>query len=138
METKLGLDFITRSIKTTSVVLVVVLAFGMLYLGVYESLALFSGGVWGILNLMFLSILVQETIKPGEIKKAKVALLLLGKFPLLYASGYALMVIDNFNQLYLVAGFSLVLAIIVLKVVSRVIFVNQNNSDSDRLHGANS
>ncbi len=136
MENKLGLDFIARSIKTTSIVLVIVLSFGLMYLGVYPALALFSGGVWGVLNLMFLSILVQQTIKPGEINKAKVALLLMVKFPLLYAAGYALLVIDVFDQLFLVAGFSLVLVIIVLKVVGRAMFLDQKKSDTNRLQEA--
>jgi len=56
-------DFVTRTLKTTGVVLLFVLAFGSMYYGFYDSLALFSAGVWSMVNLIFLSYLIRAAIR---------------------------------------------------------------------------
>ena len=62
----MGLEFIDRTLKTSGVVLLIFLPFGLFYYGVFPSLAIFSGGVWGMLNLIFISALVGETLQPGR------------------------------------------------------------------------
>jgi hypothetical protein len=110
-----GLEFIDRTLKTTGLVLLIFLPFGVYYLGVWPSLAVFSGGVWGMVNLIFTSAVVRATIKPGKADKMKVLGLAMFKFPLLYLSGYALLKVPQFTPLYLLCGFTSILAIIVLK-----------------------
>ncbi len=121
MKQSLELDFIDRTLKTTGLVLLAFLPFGIFYFGFYPTLAVFSGGVWGIINLIFLSSLVRTAIHPGEIDKLKVAGLALVKFPLLYVSGYFLLKVPQFEPLYLVMGFSVLLAVMVLKVLGRAL-----------------
>lgn len=121
MKQSLELDFIDRTLRTTSLVLLAFLPFGIYYFGFYPALAIFSGGVWGIVNLIFLSSLVRSAIHPGEIDKLKVAGLALVKFPLLYLSGYFLLKVQQFQPLHLVIGFSLLLAVMILKVLGRAL-----------------
>jgi len=137
MTKNLSLDFVDRTIKTTGIVLLIVFIFGIYYFGVYSSLAIFSGGVWALINLIFLTILIKAAIKPGEIDKMKVAGLALVKFPLLYVSGYFLLKVEVFKVEHLVIGFSIPLAVIILKVISRALFGLDNKTQKDEhLEGA--
>lgn len=111
----MGLEFIDRTLKVTGIVLLIFLPFGLYYLGVFPALAVFSGGVWGIINLIFISALVRVTLRPEGADKFKVLGLALFKFPLLYLSGYFLLKTQQFHPLYLLFGFSAVLLIITLK-----------------------
>lgn len=111
----MGLEFIDRTLKTTGIVLLIFLPFGVYYLGVWPALAVFSGGVWGMVNLIFISALVRATIQPEKVNKRKVLGIAIFKFPLLYLSGYALAIVPQFDPLYLLCGFSSLLLIIILK-----------------------
>ncbi len=112
-------DFVERSLRTTGIVLLVQLPFTMFYLGVWEGLGLLFGGVWGIINLLFISHLVRAAIRPEGPDKMKTALLLFVKFPLLYVAGYFLLTVNQLQPIYLVVGFSFLLAVIILKVIGR-------------------
>ncbi|MCD6250111.1 MAG: hypothetical protein J7J98_07280 [candidate division Zixibacteria bacterium] len=113
----MGLGFLDRTLRTTGVVLLIFLPFGLYYLGVYPTLAAFSGGVWGLLNLIFISALVRSTIRPEAVNKFQVIGIAVFKFPLLYGSGYFLTQVKQFDPLYLLAGFSLLLVVIVLRAI---------------------
>jgi hypothetical protein len=115
----MGLEFIDRTLRTSGCLLLGFFPFGIYYLGVYPALAVFSGGVWGILNLLFITALVRETIKPGAINKGKALGLAFLKIPLLYASLYALLKIPRFDPIHLMIGFSTTLVVMVLKIASR-------------------
>lgn len=117
---KFDLDFITRTQKTTGAVLLIGLIFGMYYFGVYPALAYFSGGVWGMINLMMITSLVRYLIRPEGVDTTAVIILSLIKFPLLYVSGYFLMKVEVFDIKHLVYGFSTVLLIMVLKAAGRL------------------
>lgn len=121
MTTNFDLSFLDRSLRTTAVVFLVLLPFSLYYIGVFSTLAAFSGGVWGMINLIFISALVRSAIRPGGADKSRTLILALIKFPLLYSSGFFLLMIDRFNPLHLLIGFTSVLAIIVLKAVGRLI-----------------
>ena len=132
-----GPDFINRTLRTTGLVLLVLLPFGSYYFGFYPTLAVFSGGVWGIINFIFLSSLVRASIRSDDIDKAKVTGLALIKFPLLYVSGYFLLKVPQFEPLYLLVGFSVLLAVMFLKVVARALFgLDKGRAGSKRLPGA--
>lgn len=115
-----GFELIDRTLRTTAIVLSVFFPFGVYYLGLYPSLAVLSGGVWGILNFIFISFLVKATIGPEGADLAKASFIALIKFPLLYLTGYFLLKVPFFDPLYLLAGFSGLLLIIILKVLGRV------------------
>ena len=67
MKTELDLSFIHRTLKTTGVVLLIGALFGLYYFGVWPSLAFLSGGIWGMVNLMFITGLIRATIRPGGV-----------------------------------------------------------------------
>jgi len=112
-----GLEFIDRTLRATGIVLLIFLPFGIYYLGVFPALAVFSGGIWGMVNLIFISALVRATVRPEKIDKWKALGLAIFKFPLLYLSGYALTQVPQFDPLYLLCGFSSLLLIIILRGV---------------------
>lgn len=116
----MGLEFIDRSLRATGIVLLIFLPFGIYYLGIYPTLAGFSGGVWGMINLIFISAMVRATARPEGADKMRALGLAIFKFPLLYLSGYCLLVIPQFDPLYLVCGFSSLFLIIVLRAIGMI------------------
>ena len=132
MTTTLSFDFIQRTLRTTGVVLIVVLIFGSLYFGFYDALAVVSAGIWSMINLIFLSALVRAVVRPGGVDKLTAFGLAVIKFPLLYAAGYFLFTVELFRPVPLIIGLSLVLAVMVLKAVARALFgvdvMNQEGS----------
>jgi len=85
----MGVEFINRVIKTS----LVVAALGFLFVAVYYRFdfgaGILAGTIWGCLNLLFLTHLITEIFSPGkEVRKGKVIIIALVKFPLLYAAGY--------------------------------------------------
>lgn len=116
----MGLEFIDRSLRTTGIVLMIFLPFGMYYLGVFPTLAGFSGGVWGMINMIFIAALVRATLRPEGADRMKALGLAVFKFPLLYLSGYCLLKVPQFEPLYLVCGFSSLFVIIVLRAIGKI------------------
>ncbi len=113
----MGLEFIDRTLKVLGIVLLIFLPFGLYYLGIYPALAVFSGGVWGMVNLIFTAALVRATLRPEKVDKLKAAGIAIFKFPLLYLSGYFLTQVPQFDALHLLAGFSSLLVIIILRAI---------------------
>lgn len=118
--------FVDRSLRTTGVISLLALIFGTVYYGFQPALSVFTGIIWGMVNLYFLSLLVRSTLKTGEIDKMTALVLLFIKFPLLYTSGYLMIVSDYFSPLLLLCGFTLVLLVIVLKAFGRAILKLDN------------
>jgi hypothetical protein len=121
----MGPEFIHRVIKTSLVVAVL----GFLFVTVYYSFrfgaGLLIGAIWGSLNLYFLTNLITEIFSPGkEVRKGRVILIVLVKFPLLYLIGYVLLIIKingvrYFPPLSLVSGFTLIFLVMFLKALGR-------------------
>lgn len=116
----MGVEFIHRVIKTT----LVLAALGFLFVTVYYDFK-FGGGilasaVWGCLNILFLTHLITEVFSPGkEIRKGKVIMIAVVKFPLLYAAGFLLLRTGYFPLVSLVIGFSLLFVVMFLKAMGR-------------------
>jgi hypothetical protein len=133
----LGLDFLNRSLRTSGAVLLIFFPFGVYYLGFYPTLAVFSGGVWGIVNILFLSTVVRSAIRPEGVAVQPLILALLVKFPLLYLAGYALLKVPYFAPLNLLIGFSVCLAVILLKALGRMILgLDSQSKKHEKLHEA--
>ncbi len=115
----MGLEFLNRTFRTFSIVLLALLPFGFFYLNVYQTLALLSGAVWGMLNLVFLTTLVRASIRPEGVEVGSTVALLVIKFPMLYLAGYGLLKVNLFEPPYLLLGASGIMVIIVLKVIGR-------------------
>ena len=117
----MGLEFIYRTLRTTGIVLLILLPFFLYYFGIWKALALFSGGVWGMLNLWFITQTVRASIRPEGVNKLQTIALLLFKFPLLYLSGYFLLKTSQFEPMWLLAGAFTAIAIMLLKVFGRLL-----------------
>lgn len=133
MKSDFDLSFISRTIKTTGAVLLLGLLFGLYYFGPWPALAFFSGGVWGMLNIIFLTGLVRMTIRPDGVDTSRAIGMAVIKFPLLYLAGYFLLKVPQFEPLHLLAGFSVLFVVIVLKVVARAIL----GLDDNQQHNSN-
>lgn len=132
----MGLEFIDRTLKTTGVVLLVFLPFGVYYIGIWPALAVFSGGVWGMVNMIFISALVRAAIRPEKVDKRKVLGIAIFKFPLLYLSGYALARVPQFHPLFLLYGFSSLMLIIILKAIGGSIWrVSDHPTEGQKAQG---
>ena len=132
---EMGLEFIGRTLRTFGIVLVVFLPFGFYYPGFYPSLAILSGGVWGMINLMFISALVQSAIRPEGADVGRTVGFMLIKFPALYVAGFFLLKVPMFTALHLLIGFTGVMAIMVLKVLGRL-FLGLDSTKKKNLQGA--
>lgn len=128
----MGLAFIDRSLKTFGVVLVIFLPFGLYYFGLYPTLAVFSGGVWSLLNLMLLARLVKVSLRPEGADRGKTLAVALFKFPVLYVAGYFLLKIPQFDPILLAVGFTSLFAIIVLKALGRMVVPDDDRSQRSR------
>ena len=117
----MGLDFLHRTLKTFSVVLLIFLPFGLVYFGVWPTLAILSGGVWGIVNLMLLIRLVRLVIRPGGVERPKAAVAVLVMMALLFVAGYFLLTVPQFAAWQLLIGFTGLFLILFLKALGRVL-----------------
>lgn len=133
-KTEFDFGFIDRTIRTTCIVLLIFFPFGIYYLGLFKSMAILSGGIWGILNLILISFLVRSTLRPEGPDMIKAITIAFVKFPLLYLGGYFLLMIEEFDEFFLLIGFTGLLAIIVLKILGRGLMGldKQNQSEHDR------
>lgn len=125
-------NFVNRTLRTTGLVAILILAFGSFYYGFKPSLSVFTGIVWGMVNLYFLSLLVRSSLRPEGADKASALIFLFIKFPLLYLSGYFLMTNDYFDPLLLVIGFTVSLLIIVLKAAGRALLKLDYFEENDK------
>ncbi len=127
----MGIEFLHRSLRTTGILLLVALVFGLYYYGVGPALAFFSGGVWGMINLMFLTGIIRSALRPEGPDARRSLLFLLVKFPLLYLAGYFLLSIRGFDPLILLVGSMAVLIVIVMKALGRLILgLDDKKSDN--------
>lgn len=133
IQSRFDIDFIDRTLRTSGIVLLVSFVFSLYYLGFWHALSFFSGGVWGIVNLMLLMRFVKEAFKPDNIDTVSVIILGLVKFPLLYISGYFLMSVEYFDVMLLVYGFSTVLAVMLLKAIGRVMIGMDSNKKNQTI-----
>ncbi len=128
----LGLDFLSRTLRTAGIVTLIFLPFGIYYFGFYAALAVFSGAVWGIVNFYFLAALIKHAMRSEGADIMAVGVFALIKFPMLYGAGYALLIVPQFAPLHLVSGFSITLAVMVLKAFARVLLGMDNNQQEHK------
>jgi hypothetical protein len=116
----MGPEFIHRVIKTSLVVTVLGFLFVTVYYNFKFGAGILVGTIWGCANLYFLTNLITEIFSPGkEVRKGKVLLIALVKFPLLYLIGYVLLIIKFFPPISLVSGFTLIFLVMFLKALGR-------------------
>lgn len=123
----MGPEFIHRVIKTSLVLSVLAFLFVTVRYNFKFGVGagILVGTIWGCLNLYFLTNLITEVFSPGkEVRKGKVILIVLVKFPLLYLVGYALLAIEINKEPYfrvesLLSGFTLIFVVMLLKALGR-------------------
>lgn len=79
------------------------------------------GVVWSLINFYLLKRLITELITPAETRKDIAVVLGMLKFPILYGVGYLIVASDYFSIYMLLAGFSLIFLVMLLKVLARLI-----------------
>lgn len=133
----LGIDFLNRTLRTAGIVLLIFFPFGFYYMGFYPALAVFSGGVWGLVNFIFLAAFIRSVAVLGEVDKVRTLVLAMLKFPLLYLAGYGLLLVPQFGMYQLVSGFSIIMVVMFLKAASRVLLnLDGNHANSNHAQGS--
>jgi hypothetical protein len=116
----MGPEFISRIIKTTMVLALLIALFGSVYFDWLASVGILAGAVWSCLNLYFIKGLISEVITTGKPRKWIAVLLAVVKFPVLYGAGFLLLDLGYFSPAALLAGFSLIFLVALLKVLGRL------------------
>lgn len=116
----MGLEFISRTLRTFGIVLLIFLPFGFFYFGASVTLAVMSGAVWGIINLIFLTEFIKAIVRPGGALVERAIVIGVVKFPLLYLTAYALLKVPMFRPHFLLLGFSGVFLVMLLKSAGRI------------------
>jgi nitrate reductase NapE component len=115
----MSLDFINRIIKTSLIMAIILFPFLAVYAKTSFGVAFMLGSLWGCLNLLAIKLLVIQAIKPGKKNIVLLLFFIFVKFPIIYLLGY-LLVIWSYPPLFgLVWGFSSIMIVTVLKVLSR-------------------
>ncbi len=110
-------EFVARVIRVTLVVALTVALFTATYMSPLTGLGLLVGALWSCVNLFVTGHVVRSVIGSEKPSKRRVVKLSLVKFPVLYGSGFLLLRSGVFSPQSLVAGFSLVLLVILMKAV---------------------
>jgi len=128
----MGPEFIHRVIKTSLVVAVLGFLFVTVYYNFRFGAGILVGTIWGGLNLYFLTNLITEVFSPGkEVRKGKIILIVLVKFPLLYLVGYVLLIIKYFPAVSLISGFTLLFVVMFLKALGRWVLSLEGSKKSE-------
>ncbi len=117
----MGLEFITRIIRTTAMVALLAALAVSVYYDWNFALGMLVGTLWGLTNLFLMKLLIREVISPRKTRMNQAVVLMLVKFPLLYVGGYLILAWGFFSAYSLLAGFSLMFAVTLLKVLGRVV-----------------
>ncbi|MBU1317627.1 MAG: ATP synthase subunit I [candidate division Zixibacteria bacterium] len=115
----MGLEFIGRVIKTSLVVSAFILIFGAVYYDWNYSLGIAIGLVFNCVNLWFVRGLIEQTVTLRDRRPVSIFLFSAIKFPILYLIGYLILKADIVPVTSLLVGFTLLFAIVVLKVIGR-------------------
>jgi len=123
-ETGADLDVIRRTLIAVAGLTALLCLVAGVYLGGAWACGLAAGSAVGMLNLIFLTALVREIVRPGKRHAGRIAALLALKLPVVYG-GLALLLLWRWPPVAaVVGGFSLVLVVIVLKAGGRALIAS--------------
>ncbi len=108
-------DFLKRSIRASIIITVIVAPFTLLYFGIQAGWGFVAGSAWNIINVFLLSQVVTNLITPHHSNKKLGAAAGVLKFPVLYGVGFVIIRYTNPSLYGIIAGFSLILAVFILK-----------------------
>lgn len=130
---RMGLDFLKRVQRATAVVGVIAFLLVAVYYDVNFGLGILVGCAWGIANFWALTLVLTAVIRQGGVHRERAFVFAAIKFPLLYAIGFLLLRSGWFEPISLIAGFSLLFLIVLLKAGGRAIM----NLDDQRSNETN-
>lgn len=128
----MGADFVERSLRTSAIVLGVFFPFLLYYFGLYPAVAVLSGGIWNLLNIILLSMLIRLVIRPGGAERALPVVIVGLAMTGLFVAGYFLLTVDVFAAWQLLIGFTLIFLVMFLKALGRVILKLDDQSSAHR------
>ncbi len=130
MMTTLDHNFITRVIKTTAVVTILIALFVASYYNISFAFGLVIGSILNIINFWFIKALVTTWLSTKPAQLVKVALLVFVKFPLLYGVGFLILKSGIISAVSFLCGFSLLFLVLILKTLGILMLSKKNNSES--------
>jgi hypothetical protein len=128
------LKFIDRVIKTTLVTAALVFPFLAIYIEMNFALSVLFGAAWGALNLLGIKLIITSLLVPAKPNWVLGAIILFLKLPVLYLMGYLLVTWKYMSIGGLLWGFSGILIVSVLKVLSRMILGMDKDQASKQAH----
>jgi len=111
------MDFIQRSIRISAGITLLFAPFLFFYLETSFALGFMAGAFWNIINVFLLSRLLKILLPTSSINKKWGAAAGILKFPVLYGAGYFLLRYTNLSLYGIMTGFSLILAVFLLKAL---------------------
>jgi len=119
----MGLEFLHRVMRATAVVGILAFAFAAVYYNIDFAWGLLIGCAWGMGNFWAMTRVITAVVTPGDVDRRHALILAAIKFPVLYVAGYFILRSDWFSPISLLAGFSILFVVVVLKAAGRM-FLN--------------
>ena len=126
----MSLEFLTRIWKTTLVVGAVVFAFTAVYFDMMFAWGLIVGCLWGVANFIALTAVLTSFVTPGNVSRNRALILVAIKFPIIYGLGFLILHSEWFEPTSLLAGFSLLFMVTLLKALGRSYLKLDDNRES--------
>jgi hypothetical protein len=127
------LKFIDRVIKATLVSAAALFPFFAIYIKMNFALSVLFGAVWGSLNLLGIKLIIISLLVPEKPNWILGLIVLFLKLPVLYFLGYLLVTWKYMSIGGLLWGFSGILIVSVLKVLSRM-YLGLDKTDAADSH----
>ena len=118
--TPMGFDFLARVRKSTIIFGLVLLPVLSIYLGAGFGAGWIAGAAWSLLNICAITGLIKNIFVPAGKSYARIAVVFLVKFPVLYAAGFMALSSGYFPAAALLAGFSWPFFVMLMKALGRV------------------
>jgi len=112
-------EFINRILKTSLILAIIVFPFCAVYISMNFALAFVFGSLWGCLNLLAIKLLIVQALNPDKKNIPLILAFIFVKFPIIYFLGYLLVTWKYLPLFGLFWGFTSILIVTVLKVLSR-------------------
>jgi len=130
----MGLEFLKRVQMATLVVGVIAFAFVALYYDLRFGLGLLIGCLWGVGNFWAITRVLTVVMTRGQIDQRRALIFAAIKFPVLYIVGFVLLRSGWFEPISLVAGFSLLFLVVLLKALGRVVLQLDGRPQAKEAH----
>lgn len=125
----MSLDFLKRIWKTTLVVGVIVFTFTAVYFDMQFAWGMLVGCLWSVANFIALTATLTSFVTPDTVNRKRALILAAIKFPVIYGLGYLILRSEWFEPIALLVGFSLLIAVTLLKALGRSVIKLDDKSE---------